>query len=94
MKYVHRFWSIIKTSFWLISAMYIIGTTFALLPKVGILTDELLITANEQVAENFIDIPFIWIGKISLNMAPLWFIIFGLVIAILILRNKVIKKGM
>ena len=94
MKYVHRFWNIIKTLFWLISAVYIIGVTFALFPKAIILIDELLVTANEQVAEDIFETFSIWFGKILLNMAPLWFIIFGQVIAVLLLRNKVIKKGM
>ena len=92
MKYVHRFLKIIKTLFWFISAMYIIGIPFALFPKVVILTDELLVTINERVAEDFFGTFSIWFGKIFLNMAPLWFLIFGLVIATLLLI-KVINKN-
>lgn len=93
MNYVFRIWNTIKFFFWLISAMYIMAAAFVFLPKVMILVEELLITANKQIAEDFLHGIVIWIGKIGLHTAPLWFLIFSLVITILILRNKVIKKG-
>jgi len=92
MKYLILLWRFVRITFWAVSAIYIIGGAYTLFPKVVSFTDECLAIVNKQIANNFVNSFELWLGKIGVQLAPVWFLIFAIVIAYFILRYGVIKK--